>query len=150
MLYLNGLMDIVESDVILLAKTVDGADNMEHKVWQSRNQLIYGWIKTTIGATGYQLIQKCTTTQARVEREPAPTMPMLAKGIRDKFGYMRKRPDQIMHDYLNNIKFFYDILVNIGRTIDNTDIINTSIDGLGAEYDSFVSSLHIRDSTNFT
>lgn len=53
-------MDIVESDVIPMEKTNDSEDSPEHKVWQS-NRLVYGLMKTTIGAMGYRLIQNCAT-----------------------------------------------------------------------------------------
>lgn len=55
-LYLNGLMDVVESDEILAKEREDGEENPEYKVWQSCNFLVYGWIKTMTGAMGSQLI----------------------------------------------------------------------------------------------
>lgn len=63
---------------------------------------------------------------------------------------MKKELDQTMPDYLNKIKHLYDILASSRRSYDDLDIINTTIDRLGVEYDNFVTFLHIQDSTNFT
>jgi len=48
-----------------------------------------------------------------------------------------------MPEYLNNIKNLYDMLANSSRTCEDTNMINTAIDKLGAEYEGLVTSLHI-------
>jgi len=69
--------------------------------------------------------------------------------MRDELRNMKKASDVPMVTYLNKIKGLYDLLATSGRDVDNLDIINTVTDGLEAEYDGFITSMHMIKEVTF-
>lgn len=75
---------------------------------------------------------------------------ILVWGICNKLHCIRKASNQKVTEILNKFKSLYDNL-SIGTwiLIDDLEIINTASDGLMLEFDSFVTSLHVRERTTF-
>lgn len=56
-----------------------------------------------------------------------------------------------MSAHLNKVKGLYDSsCTSTGKPADDQEIINTVADGIGAEYQSFIDSLHVRERTTLT
>lgn len=54
-----------------------------------------------------------------------------------------------MVDYLIDAKSIFDLFVTVGFPILNSDFVQYVIDGLGLEYQSFITLLHFHSSTIF-
>lgn len=54
-----------------------------------------------------------------------------------------------MVTYLNKIKTLHDTLAASNLEIDNIDVIHIVIDGIGMEYDPFVTSMNMLQTPSF-
>lgn len=71
------------------------------------------------------------------------------RSIYDKLCTFWNASDQSIANYLIDAKSIFHLLATTRFLIMNTNFVEYVIDGLGPEYQSFITSLHFRSSTTF-
>jgi Reverse transcriptase (RNA-dependent DNA polymerase)/gag-polypeptide of LTR copia-type/GAG-pre-integrase domain len=120
--------------------------NPEFEAWQQQDQLILAWIFSSISPSILSQIVRCQTTAAVWSTlTQIYSSQSMAKKLDLKFQLQTLKKGSLTCDqFINKMQALADRLRSIGTDVPDSELVMYAAQGLGSDYDSFVTALSMR------
>lgn len=138
-----------------VAKLDDGSDNPQHELWVSGTDLVCGWIKGTVTPAVQPYLNSCDTAPkawAVLAKRFGATSALQIENLKEKLHDLKKESDTPIADYLLRASSLSDALTAAGAPIDDSELVQRILGGLGHEFKEFLTStaaIHARQPLSF-
>lgn len=147
--YLDGSLPASAKQVA--ASSADGAElvsNPEYERWYNQEQQVLTGLLSSIGEEVLQDVVPATTSKQAwdiLQKQFSSATRARSVQVRVELATLKKR-DQSAADYFHKIKGYAMELSLVGAPLQDDEVIAYLLNGLGPEYDSFVTSMTTKDS----
>ncbi|KAF3796832.1 Retrovirus-related Pol polyprotein from transposon TNT 1-94 [Nymphaea thermarum] len=116
------------------------SSNPEYKQWRKSDRLALSWIKATVSDSVLGHIVRASSAREAwiiLEKAYGSQSPLRVMLLRKELHFIRKR-SMSMRTYLEKIRFLADTLSAAGQQTIDSDLVQITMNGLPAEYESFI------------
>lgn len=146
------LIDHVDGSVAAPAEFIQGPDstrtsNPEYKSWQQTDQMILIWLNATISESYLPYVigfHSARDLWKNLEKRFASLSRSHVLQLRARLQTVRKGSSSVT-TYLQELKEISDSLAASGNVIQDADLVFYILNGLPSEYDSFATSVRVRE-----
>lgn len=132
----------------------DGKENPDHDTWKNATDLICCWIKGTVTPAIQPYLNSYDTAPTAwnvLAMRFGSTSAIQIENLQDRLHNLKKPTDLSVSDYLLQAKTISDSLIAAGKPLEDYELIQRILGGLGAEFKEFLtstSSSQVRQSLN--
>ncbi|KAF3793284.1 hypothetical protein EJ110_NYTH09656 [Nymphaea thermarum] len=119
------------------------SSNPEYKQWRKSDRLALSWIKATVSDSVLGHIVRASSAREAwiiLEKAYGSQSPLRVMLLRKELHFIRKG-SMSMRTYLEKIRFLADTLSAAGQQTIDSDLVQITMNGLPAEYESFITLL---------
>ncbi|RVW50500.1 Retrovirus-related Pol polyprotein from transposon TNT 1-94 [Vitis vinifera] len=124
-----------------------GKATKEFLEWEQQDQLLLSWLLSSVSESILPRLVGCDTSSllwGRLEQYFASQTRAKAKQFKTQLQHTKKRGSTI-DEYLAKIKVCVDSLASVGVSLSTKDHVESILDGLPNDYESFVTSVILRN-----
>ncbi|KAJ1686058.1 hypothetical protein LUZ63_017448 [Rhynchospora breviuscula] len=117
--------------------------NREYLLWHRQDQLLLGWLRSSLSESIQAQVVSCTTTSSlwsTLHCQFASTSRAKLIDLKRQLQTIRKDGSSCS-EFLQNIRRIADELAFVGAPMSDDDLVLTTLNGLGSDYNSFVAAI---------
>ncbi|KAJ1695606.1 hypothetical protein LUZ63_012304 [Rhynchospora breviuscula] len=150
----HALMGYLDGSLMAPVASIPGANNIlisnpDYELWHQQDQLILAWLFSSISPSILAQVVNCQTSASLWQYiNQLHTSQSMAKTLDLQLQLQTsKRGGASCAQFLQHMQEIVDRLRSIGSSISDQELVMYTLQGLGADFDNFVTAVSMREST---